>query len=238
MKRSVSLGTVILALAVLAMLVVLPVSGAMVVATIATVAPGVRPSVTATISSMIPSVGDPVTISGVATGGNLSAGVRIWVFAGNYVNVSTVPVNAGGTYSKTYQTAGFPPATYYVFVQSPGNDGTFALGLDDTGAYSGQVVNTRTGALLFNFTGTGSYQDAAASTALSDLFNLPGVDDVYTRLTFHLVAPATAAPTALPVSPAATATAVPPTTKSPLSPVPILAGLGIAGLACARFLRR
>ena len=111
------------------------------------------PFVSATVSSSTPTVGDAVTISGQETGGNISAGVQIWVFAGSYVNVTTAPVLTDGSFSKTYSTAGFPPAIYYVFVQNPGPDGQFNVDLQDTGVYSGEVVNTRTGGLIFNFTG-------------------------------------------------------------------------------------
>ena len=67
-------------------------------------------SVTATPAKAV--ICEPVTISGVASGGNLTSGVQIWVFAGNYVNVSTVKVNTDGTYSKVYPTNGLPAATY------------------------------------------------------------------------------------------------------------------------------
>ena len=143
-----------------------------------------------------------MTISGVATGGNLTEGVQIWVFAGNYINVTIVPVNTDGTFSKTYQTAGLPPATYYVIVQSPGNDGILNIVMQTTGQYSGDVTNAKTGTDIFNFTGTGSVQDAAAASALSSAFNLPGVDDAFTKCTFQLVSPGTtptSATTAAPV---------------------------------------
>jgi hypothetical protein len=55
------------------------------------------------------------------------------VFAGNDVNVSIVPVKADGTYTKTCVTTGLPAATYYVSVQTPGNDGVFNLDLAITG---------------------------------------------------------------------------------------------------------
>ena len=87
----------------------------------------------------------------------------------------------------TFPTTGLPLATYYVYVQSPGANGMFNIDLEDKGIYSGQVVNTGTNALIFNFTGTGSVQDAAASRALSDAINNQGVDDAYTKLTFQLV---------------------------------------------------
>jgi hypothetical protein len=182
-----------------------------------------------------------VTISGVATGGNLSSGIQIWAFAGNYVNVSTVPVSTDGSFSKTFQTTGLPPATYYVIAQSPGKDGVLNIDMETTGKYSGQVVNTKTGSLVFNFTGTGSVQDSAAAQALSDAFNLPGVDDIYTKCTFQLVAPGTPAESVTTAAPAGTTVAPAPvatTKKSPLSPFTLLAGAGIAGFAIAWRLHR
>ena len=196
-------------------------------ATVSTVT--AKPVISATISTTTPSVGDPVTISGIATGGNPVTSVRMWVFAGSYLDVSTVPVNADGTYSKTFQTSGYPPATYYVFIQSPGNTGTFDIELEDAGRYSGQVVNVKDGSLLVNFTGTGSVHDADAAVALSEALIRTNSDDVYTKVIFQLVAPAA-------TPPAATATIPVPaqpvtTTKSPVSPVTILAGLGICSVA-------
>ncbi len=199
MKNYLPYRTVVIALVVLAALVVFPVFGIAypppttpsisadnpiqnttdVIATMA-----VKNFVSATVSSGSPPVGEPVTVSGRVTGGVLSEGVQIWVFAGNYVNVSNVPVNADGTFSRTYPTTGLPLATYYVYIQSPGENGMFNIDLEDAGIYSGQVINTRNHALIFNFTGTGSVQDAAASQALSDAINSQGVDDAYTKLTF------------------------------------------------------
>ena len=215
-------------------LLVLPVSGVApangsVSGTVSARVNASQPYISASVAPAVATVGDPVTISGVATGGNLTGGVRIWAFAGNYVNVSVVPVNADGSFSKTYQTTGLPPATYYGIVQSPGADGFLSIDMETTGVRSGEVVNTGTGALIFNFTGTGSIQDSSAAQALSDAFNLPGIDDVYTKVTFRLVAPeavTSASTTAVP-TPVATAT------KSPLSIFTILAGAGIAGIAFA-----
>jgi len=229
-RNSVSSGIMALALVLLVLISVIPVSGAD--ATTTGVAAS-KPFISATVSSTAPVVGDDVTISGVATGGNLTDGVQIWIFAGEYINVSTVPVNADGTFSKTYSTTGFPPATYYVIVQSPSTNGQLDIVLQSTGPYAGEVVNVKTGQPIFTFTGTGSLQDADAVTALSNAFNQPGVDDIYTKLTFQLVAPATGSSSATTVvSPAAT------TAKSPVSPVTILAGLGIAGIFCVLCLRR
>ncbi|MDD4136800.1 MAG: hypothetical protein PHT99_02765 [Methanoregula sp.] len=188
-----------------------------------------QPYISAIVTPAEATVGEPATISGVATGGNLTEGVRIWVFAGNYINVSLVPVNADGSFSKTYSTTDLPPATYYAIVQSPGADGFLNIHMETSGQRSGQVVNTRTGAQIFNFTGTGSVQDSAAAQALSDAFNLPGIDDVFTKCTFHLVAPETVAPVSTTAVPTPVATA----TKSPLSIFTLLAGISIAGIALA-----
>ena len=241
MKKSVSLGIAVIALVLLAALVVLPVSGvADPTNAVTTTSPAAKPSISATISSTTPTVGDPVTISGVATGGNLASGVQIWVFAGNYVNVTTVPVNADGTFSKTYPSTGLPPAMYYVFVQSPGTDGKFDIDLYDAAKYSGQVVNTRTKATIFNFTGTGSVQDAAASKALSDALNQPGQDDVYTKLTFQLTAPVATPAAAITTAVAPSTSAVPAaatTAKSPL-PVEVTAGALVISGCCAALCMR
>ncbi|MDO9035242.1 MAG: hypothetical protein Q7U51_08580 [Methanoregula sp.] len=245
MKKSVSLGIAVITLVLLAALVVLPVSGVAdaptAVTTTTPAASGVtKPFISATVSSSTPIVGDPVTISGIATGGNLASGVQIWVFAGNYVNVTTVPVNADGTFSKTYPTAGMPPATYYVFVQSPAMDGKFDIALYDAGIYSGQVVNTKTKSTVFNFTGTGSVQDAAASKALSDALNMPGQDDIYTKLTFQLTVPVATPAAAITTVAAPVTTAVPaatPTAKSPL-PVEVTAGALVIGGCCAALFMR
>ena len=181
MKISRSCGMIVCALFCVMACIMLPVSGLTVPqvnpATTTSAAVVQNPVVSASVLPAQPNIGDPVTISGVATGGNLTGGVQIWVFAGNYVNVTTVPVNANGTFSKTYQTAGLPPATYYVIVQSPGNDGILNIVMQTSGRYSGDVTNAKTGANIFNFTGTGSVQDAAAPQPSQSAFNLPGVDD-------------------------------------------------------------
>jgi hypothetical protein len=181
-----------------------------------------------------PVIGDAITISGTASGGNLTQGVQIWIFAGNYINVMTVPVNAQGQFSKTYQTIDLPPATYYSFVQSPGTNGKFDIVETDANGYAGQVINTATGATIFSFTGTGSVHDLAAVTALSDAFNLPNVDDIYTKLSFTLAAPGT--------NGAALAsnqgTPVQTTAKSPVSFLTVLAGIGVAGLALVMMRRQ
>jgi len=238
MTISRSSGLIVCALFFVVACIVLPVSGFAVSATTANpattaaAAAAQKPFISASASPLQPNIGDPVTISGVATGGNLTSGAQIWVFAGNYVNITTVPVNPDGTFSKTYQTTGLPAATYYVIVQSPGNNGILDIAMQTTGLYSGQVTDIKTGEDIFNFTGTGSIQDAAAASALSAAFNLPGVDDVFTKCTFQLVAPGatpSSATTAAPVVTSQAPSPLPTTAKSPLSPLSLLAGVGIAG---------
>lgn len=143
-----------------------------------------RPSITAVVSPSTPKVGDTVIISGTAKGGNLTPGISMWIFAGNYVNITNVPVNAYGSYSKSINTTDLPPAYYYVFVQHPGSDNKFNINV--TG-YSGQVKNTNTGAIIFNFTGTGSVNDNAAAIALSNAFNSIGVDDIFSKTGVQLL---------------------------------------------------
>lgn len=187
------------------------------------------PYITATYSPAQPVVGDNVTISGTATGGNLTSSAQIWIFAGSYVNVTTVPIT-NGTYSKTFSTVGLPPATYYVFVQYSGGDNTFNI---TTKGFSGQVVNTRTNETIFNFTGTGSVQNESAMMALGNALNTQGIDDVYTKLTIILAAPVTN--TTANVTTPAPVTSIPPvTTKTPLPAAIVLVGLGIGAMFYVR----
>jgi len=224
---------------ILAALIVLPVSGA---DTNVTAAATSGTFVTATTSSSTVTVGNPVTIYGDVRQGNLSAGVQIWIFAGNYVNVTTVPLNAKGEFSETFSTTGLPAATYYIFVQSPGTNGRFEINTPKVSGFTSQVVNTNTGAVIFNFTGTGSVQDAAAAQKLSEALNQQGIDDTYTKLTLQLVVPTTVT-TTVATTPAAVATSAPATpvqttAKSPISPLLAVAGLGIACLAVFEMKRR
>lgn len=231
-QPSVSLLICVLLIAVLA----LPVSGAEATVNASGIESTVTavPYISATATPAKAMTGEPVTISGVATGGNLTGGVQIWVFAGNYVNVTTVPVNTDGTYSKVYPTTGLPAALYYVIVQSPGKDGSLNIVMDTTGQYSGQVMNTKTGKPIFTFTGTGSVQDSAAAQALSDAFNQPGVDDIYSKCTFQLVAAETAAPVSTSVLPAPVTT----TKKSPVAVITVIAAIGLLGIAVVQRSRK
>ncbi|WAC05582.1 MAG: hypothetical protein OS112_02850 [Methanoregula sp.] len=194
MKPKTCFQFTLIAILVMAVLAVLPVSGlAAQTTTVMTTAAAqaTQPYVSATVSAPAITAGQPITISGVSSGP--SDEVQIWIFAGNYINVTTVPVNADGKYSKTYATAGFPAATYYVFVQNPGADNKLQI---TTRGFSGEVVNANTGAVIFNFTGKGSVTDKAAVEALSNALALPGVDDIYTKTQFSITAEGTPSPEA------------------------------------------
>jgi hypothetical protein len=193
--------------------------------------------VSATVSSGTPVVGDPVTISGTVTGTSIPAGVRIWVFAGNYVNVSDTPVNAGGSFSQVYSTSGLPPAKYYVLVQSPGANEKYNIELEEAGLNYAQVINAVTNKTIFNITGAEGVMNANALLALSEAIDDQGVDDAYTKLTFQLIAPVTTSSTAVPQTSAIPVTAIT-TQKSPLVPEITVMALMIGGICCGLLYRK
>jgi len=196
-----------------------------------------KPTISASLSAVYLKAGQPLTVMGVATG-TVTEGVQIWIFSGDYVNVSTVPVNPSGTFAKTYTTSSLSPAKYYVIVQHPGSDNSLQI---TTSGTAGQVINRKTNATIFTFTGTGSLNGAAAATALSNAFGAPDVDDVYTKLVFTILPATETVPTypgTTPPAPAitstqpasaGTATVVPTATtpKAPVQVITILAGIGL-----------
>jgi len=194
-------------------------------------------SITSSVSPSSPRVGDTVTISGIAQGGNLTPGVKLWIFAGNYANITVLPVNSSGYYSKSIDTTGLPPAYYYIFAQHPGTDSSFDI---TSQGFSGQVMNTKTGEVIFNFTGNGSVNDNNAAIALSNAFNKKGVDDVFSKTGVELLplpSMTTAPPakgTAVATSTGTSITVAPGTTRAVL-PVWLAAmALVIAGIIVIR----
>lgn len=231
MTKTDSSKIALLAILLCAAMLVLPATGAVIGDATPVTA---NPTITATVSSVTSAVGAPIKISGVLSGSNLTHEVQIWIFAGNFLNITKVPVNAKGAFTRTYQTTGLPPVTYYCFIQNPGTDGTYDIVEKNADGFAGQVVNIKTGSTIFSFTGTGSVRDKEAVTALSGAFGQPDVDDIYTKLTFQLVAPdiTLAAP---PYAAAETTPGVPvqTTTKSPVAALTVLAGICVAGFAVA-----
>ena len=236
--------TLVIARMILAVLAVLPVSGmvtsgnpASATTTTGTyVISASTPSyyVTASVTTGTPVVGDPVTIFGTAAGDTLPAAVQIWVFAGNYVNVTTVPVDVAGDFSETFSTTGLLPATYFVFVESPGPNSDFNIDLAESGGFAGQVVNMATNSLIFNLTGTGSLKNENASRALSEAFSDPEVDDVYTKLTFQLSAPNTTTA----ITPSSTPPVPTSTARSPLAEEMCGLAMVISGLVVVKYRKK
>ena len=142
--------------------------------------------------------------------------------------MTTVPVDAQGAFTKTYQTAGLPPATYYVFVQSPGMNGMADIAATSVNGYTSQVKNVKTGT-QFLISPAPAACRISHTLALSSALGQPGIDDVFTKLVFNLAAPAPAG-TATPSNEVTPAAPVQTTAKSPLSPMTLLAGIGCAGL--------
>ncbi|MEN6610401.1 MAG: hypothetical protein ABFC24_06130, partial [Methanoregulaceae archaeon] len=196
-----------------------------------------KPYVSATVSSASVTAGQPVTISGVATG-NVTD-VEIWFFGDSYGNSVIVPVDANGTYNYTVETASLAPQVYYVLIQSPGLDGKMALNYDN-----GTIVNAA------NASASVKYVDESGKTVLLNatqgveslqavLNSGDGIDDVYTKVSFEVTAPSAASATT--VQPATTqapapvmTTAAPAATKkSPVSPVIGMIGIGLA--CCALY---
>ena len=225
----------LLALQLIVALLVLPVSAA---------TEG-KPTISASMSTVFLKAGEPLTVQGIATG-QATEGVQIWIFAGNYLNVSTAAVNPSGTFSNAYTTTGLAPAKYYVIVQHPGVDNSLQI---TTQGNTGQVINRKTNATVFSFTGAGNLADAAAVTALSNAFNAPGVDDIYTKLVFTILPANEAVPTypgntpapgsVTSATPAGTG-AVPVSTtvaKSPVELVTVIAGITLA-LGAALYTRK
>lgn len=186
--KFVTSAPVILSILLVVTFLVLPAAGAY--AMTAPAATQAKLFVSATVSAASINAGQPITVSGT-TSGDVTPGIQIWIFAGNYVNVSIVPVSADGIFSKTYNTAGLPPATYYVFVQHPGADNNLEI---MTTGYSGQVTNMDTGAVIFNFTGMGSVQNDDAAIALTNALNSQSINDIYTKTQFIISGPGTAPP--------------------------------------------
>ena len=143
------------------------------------------------MSTVFLKAGKPLTVQGIATG-QATEGVQIWIFAGNYLNVRYCCGQSFRYILKRLYYTGLAPAKYYVIVQHPGVDNSLQI---TTKGNTGQVINRKTNATIFSFTGTGNLVDIAAVTALSNAFNAPGVDDIYTKLVFTVLPANEAVPT-------------------------------------------
>jgi hypothetical protein len=134
--------------------------------------------------------GDPVEISGTATG-NPSPGVAIWIFGINRFIYSTATVNSDSTFS--YELNGAETSTlasgqYYVIVQHPGYTNTFDVYPDSSREL---VLSTYPvpGSVIFRVAGPGALMSSQAADALITALNSPFIDDTYSSLQFQLVTP-------------------------------------------------
>jgi hypothetical protein len=134
--------------------------------------------------------GDPVVISGIATG-HPQNGLQIWVIGKNYVKISTVTVNADNTYSyelKSAETQNLASGQYLVIIQHPMMNGEFDIIYDTA---SGEVVNRQLdgGKAIFQLTGPGSLQRPDAGYALMQAIRSQNIDDDFTTVPFFVDAP-------------------------------------------------
>ena len=144
-----------------------------------------QPFVSATMNTAQLTQGDPFLINGTASG-NASA-VYVWIFGPSFQIMGvSVPVSSNqqfrfampGDMTRTLQ-----PGQYYAIVQDP-----MANGVPDILVGENSTVIIRSNA---------SYRLPVASLSpdtvvdeLKALFNQPGIDDVYTKLTFTVSAAA------------------------------------------------
>jgi hypothetical protein len=131
--------------------------------------------------------GDPVVISGIATG-HPQNGLQIWVIGKNYVKISSVPVNEDNTYSyelKSSETQDLTSGQYLVIIQHPMMNGEFDIFYN---AASGEVFNRQldTGKAIFLLSGPGSLQRPDAGYALMQAINSQNIDDSFTTIPFFV----------------------------------------------------
>jgi len=147
-----------------------------------TLTPGSTSSV-ATIAQ-----GDPVTISGIATGHPL-VGLQVWFIGYNFVKVTTVQVNNDNSYAyilKEADTANLAPGQYFVIVQHPMMNGRFDIVYDSA---TGVIKNVQTGQTVFQLTGAGSLQSPDAANALLTAIGSQNIDDTFATVSFFISQP-------------------------------------------------
>jgi len=134
--------------------------------------------------------GDPVVISGIATG-QPRAGLQVWVIGKNYVKISGVQVNRDDTYSyelKSAETQNLASGQYLVIIQHPMMNGEFDITYS---AASGEVINRQldSGKAIFLLTGPGSLQRPDAGYALMQAIRSQNIDDDFTTVSFFVDEP-------------------------------------------------
>lgn len=150
-----------------------------------TLTPGSAGSSTAVISN-----GDPVTVTGVATG-HPQQGLQVWLVGYNTVRIGTVSVGADNTYTyelKAADTQNLASGQYLVIVQHPMMNGQFDIVYDSS---TGRVVNKQlgSGTSIFQLTSGGSLQSTDASSALMRAIASQNIDDTFATASFTINPP-------------------------------------------------
>jgi hypothetical protein len=158
----------------------------MVPASAITLTPGASSSSSNTISN-----GDPVYVTGVATG-HPRDGLQVWLIGYNTVKITTVAVNDDNSYSwelKSTDTKNLASGQYLVIVQHPMMNGQFDIYYSPS---TGQVINRQlgiSGTSIFQLTSGGSLQSTDAANALMRAINNQNIDDTFTTASFYISPP-------------------------------------------------
>jgi len=156
-----------------------------------TLTPGASTSTSNTISN-----GDPVYVTGIATG-HPNSGLQVWLIGYNTVKISTVSVNSDNSYKyeiTSTDTQNLASGQYLVIVQHPMMNGQFDIIYSPS---TGQVINRQmtssggsgSGTAIFQLTSGGSLQSTNAASALMAAINSQNVDDTFATATFYISPP-------------------------------------------------
>lgn len=208
-----------------------------------------KPTVSATVSQSNIIKGNPLLITGTATG-NPSQGVAIWIIGPgvtssathsgniNYLNRVTVQPDSTGKFSyeiDSATTSTMGSGIGYVIVQHPMYNNAFDVFLIDGWGYRlankmnsyppGAVVKLVNLAVPYK---GGGVIGPDAEWALTEGLKDPNVDDIYTEMQFSVVEPVnttpspTAIPTTSPTTVTTTTTTVPTTVTTTTTPITTL----------------
>jgi hypothetical protein len=136
--------------------------------------------------------GDPVTITGIATG-QPREGLQVWIVGKNYLRIDSVAVNRDNSFEyelRPSDTQNLAAGQYYVVIQHPMMNGVFDVYYD---ASTGKVYNRQLvgGTSIYQMSGSGSLQGPDSAQALVNAISSQNVDDSFTSYTF-MISPPTA----------------------------------------------
>lgn len=151
-----------------------------------------NPFISATMSQSRVSQGDDCFITGTAEGNPNS--VYLWVFGPNYrLLQNPINVNADASFSFKFTrilTKKLEPGQYFVVVQHPGQNGRADVRTSLPGESTDVIFKEPTeagyGVTIIN---TSQMRPGDAAEKLLEMLNLPGVDDIYTKLAFLVTEP-------------------------------------------------